>query len=155
MLRLDLSWGCDNNILLLKNFILHQTNLNYNQTKGNQTIPNQIEPGLFGPIFILKCIVTPNKSADLSSAIPKLPRPKLRVCVEQPELIWWAAWAYPVGSKWLLSLTQRSCFWVALSWVELSWVTLGFDNIKVIGPEEIRILVLGRRKRPPTEMGLT
>jgi len=72
-LRLELSWGCDNNILLLKNFILHQTNLNYNQTKGNQTIPNQIEPGLFGPIFILKCIVTPNKSADLSSAIPMLP----------------------------------------------------------------------------------
>ena len=34
-------------------------------------------------------MVTPNKNADLSLAISKLPRPKLRVCVEQPELIPW------------------------------------------------------------------
>ena len=32
---------------------------------------------------------------------------------------------------------------------------LGFDNIKVIGPEEMPILVWGRRKRPPTKMGST
>ena len=84
MLRLEFSLGCDNDIPLLKNYLLHQENINHT----NQTKPNQIKPGLFAPISILKCIVTPNKSADLSSAIPKLPRPKLRVCVEQPELIW-------------------------------------------------------------------
>ena len=31
-----------------------------------------------------------------------------------------------VGSKVLLCLTQRSCFWVALSWVELRWVLTTF-----------------------------
>ena len=41
---------------------------------------------------------------------------------------------------------------VELSWVELG---LGFDNIKVIGPEEMPILVWGRRKRPPTKLGST
>jgi len=32
---------------------------------------------------------------------------------------------------------------------------LGFDNIKVIGPEEMPILVWGWRKRPQTQMGST
>ena len=39
----------------------------------------------------------------------------------------WKVWGGVgwVGSKWVLCLTQRSCFWVALvelSWVELRWV---------------------------------
>ena len=42
--------------------------------------------------------------------------------VEVPEIIWGGSRDYMVGSKWLLYLTQRSCFWVALSWVELCWV---------------------------------
>ena len=29
---------------------------------------------------------------------------------------------------------------------------MGFDNIKVIGPEKMPILVWGRRKRPPTKL---
>ena len=45
-------------------------------------------------------------------------------------------------SKWLLSLTQRSCFWVALSWDELSWVMLGFDNFRVYGAPCIRFFML-------------
>ena len=42
MLWLELSWGCDNNILLQRNFLLHQTNFNHtNQTKPNQAQSNQ------------------------------------------------------------------------------------------------------------------
>ena len=41
-----------------------------------------------------------------------------------------------------------------LSCIELE-LGLGFDNIKVIGPEEMPILVWGRRKRPPTKMEST
>ena len=37
--------------------------------------PNQTEPEVFAPIFILKCIVTPNKSADLSSVERKFLEP--------------------------------------------------------------------------------
>ena len=43
--------------------------------------------------------------------------------LEVPEkfMVGWVVWG-GVGSKWVLCLTQRSCFWVALSWVELRWV---------------------------------
>ena len=58
--------------------------------------PNQTEPGVFAPIFILKCIVTPNKSADLSSAIPMLPRHGFWVCGGAAWAYPGAAWAYPV-----------------------------------------------------------
>ena len=52
-----------------------------------------------------------------------------------------------------LNPSYLECLWVELSWVELG---LGFDNnIKVIGPEEMPILVWGRRKRPTTKMGST
>ena len=47
-----------------------------------------------------------------------------KVCV-------WVGW---VGSRWVLCLTQRSCFWVALvelSWVELRWV-LTISGLHVI-----------------------
>ena len=75
MLRLELSWGCDNNILLLKNFLHHQTNLNHTY----QTKPNQTKPGLFAPIFMFRCIATPNSSVDLSFVIPMPPGPGFRV----------------------------------------------------------------------------
>ena len=47
--------------------------------------------------------------------------------LEVPEKfgVGWCGWVGGVGSKWVLCLTQRSCFWVALvelSWVELCWV---------------------------------
>ena len=91
MLRLELSWGCDNNILLLKNFLHHQTNLNHTY----QTKPNQTKPGLFVPIFMFRCIATPNSSVDLSFAIPIPARPKFRVC-RRSHSLYRAATAYPV-----------------------------------------------------------
>ena len=33
-------------------------------------------------------------------------------------------------SKWLRCLTQRSCFWVALSWVELCWVLTTISAVR-------------------------
>ena len=77
MLRLELSWGCDNTILLLKDFLHHQTKLNHTY----QTKPNKTKPGLFAPIFMFRCIAiaTPNSSVDLSFAIPMTPGPRFRV----------------------------------------------------------------------------
>ena len=105
MLRLELSWGCDNNILLLKNFLHHQTNLNHTY----QTKPNQTKPGLYAPIFMFRCIATPNSSVDLSFAIPMPPEPKFRVTRRSHSLfsrshslflrshsLYCAATAYPV-----------------------------------------------------------
>ena len=53
-----------------------------------------------------------------------------KVCCGGSTAYMWGSTAY-MGNTWVLSLTQRSCFWVALSWVELSWVTLGFDNYQL------------------------
>ena len=60
-------------------------------------------------------------------------------------------WGGVVGNMWVLCLTQRSCFWVALSWVELGWVltkvgwkegrkvgTWEGNNVKKVGRKEGR-----------------
>ena len=61
------------------------------------------------------------------------------------------------GGEHVATMSNLNPSFLELLWVKLSWVELGlgFDNIKVIGPEEMPILVWGQRKRPPTKMGST
>ena len=53
-MRLELSWGCDNTLLLIKSNILQTIPSQPNQTKPNSDV--------FGPINIQECIVTSTKS---------------------------------------------------------------------------------------------
>ena len=54
MFRLELSWGYDNTLLLIKSNILQTIPSQPNQTKPNSDV--------FGPINIQECIVTSTKS---------------------------------------------------------------------------------------------
>ena len=69
-----------------------------NQTKPYQ--PNQAKPNqtrlrrVVVPVFILRSKVTLKNCVYLNSSILMLPGPKSRVCVEDPQLIWWRSTAY-------------------------------------------------------------
>ena len=73
LVRLELSWGCDNIIQMLEiTSILKPCQAN--QTKPAK--PNKAKFKVtFAPIFILTCIVTPKNSTYLSLGIVILPRP--------------------------------------------------------------------------------
>ena len=58
--------------------------------------------------------------------------------------------AYMVEVPWLIWVCK-----VGLVFTLVLWTKLNNNENKVIGPEEIPILVLGRRKRPQTKMGST